>query len=61
MRRDAYAENNGKLFGDVSASLAWRCMRKVAEVLLPDPAALPQTPAALVDPQTDYDREHPRR
>jgi hypothetical protein len=54
------AAADARLFRDVFESLAWRCLRRIAQyVPLPD-EALPATPAELVDPLAAHAAAHPR-
>jgi hypothetical protein len=55
---EALGEDQGRLYIDVSSSLAWKCMHRIADVLLPDPEAMPEVPRPLVDPLSDYARSH---
>jgi hypothetical protein len=54
------AANNSRLFRDVFDSLAWRCLRRIAQYLPLADDALPATPAELVDPLAAYAATHPR-
>jgi hypothetical protein len=55
----ALAENGARLYVDVSASLAWKCLQQVAGALLPDPGVVAPVPRQLVDPLAAYARNNP--
>ena len=57
--REALRENGGQLWDDIAASLTWNCIHLFAGAFLPDSAAMPSRPRALVDPIADYARTHP--
>jgi hypothetical protein len=54
------AADDARLFKDVFDSLAWRCLRRIAQYLPLADDALPATPAELVDPLAAYAAAHPR-
>jgi hypothetical protein len=58
---DELSANEGRLYGDVIASLTWRCMQHIGAKLLPDPDAVPPPPAALADPLADYALANPQK
>ena len=58
-RLDELAENDARLFQMVSDNLAWRCLQRIGNYLLPNPGAIPPPPRELRDPLAAYRSAHP--